>query len=84
MPDRLPLPGPSFLREHEVRVGERTLRAGMGRPSDAPDGWWMTLMWVADDEGVVSFRDVAPRKWVRRPIRRWPGWDQPCPGPSRG
>ena len=44
-----------------VRVGERTLRAGMGRPSDAPDGWWMTLMWVADDEGVVSFRDVAPR-----------------------
>lgn len=61
MPDRLPLPGPSFLREHEVRVGERTLRAGMGRPSDAPDGWWMTLMWVADDEGVVSFRDVAPR-----------------------
>jgi hypothetical protein len=32
----------------------------MGRPSDAPDGWWLTLMWVADDEGVVSFRDVAP------------------------
>jgi hypothetical protein len=61
VPDRLPPPGPSFLREHEVRVGERSLRAGMGRPSDAPDGWWMTLMWVADDEGVVSFRDVAPR-----------------------
>ncbi len=35
-------------------------RAGMGRPSDAPDGWWLTLMWVADDEGVISFRDVAP------------------------
>lgn len=32
----------------------------MGRPSDAPDGWWLTVMWVADDEGVVSFRDVAP------------------------
>jgi hypothetical protein len=32
----------------------------MGMPSDAPDGWWLTLMWVADDEGVVSFRDVAP------------------------
>lgn len=37
-----------------------TYRAGMGRPSDAPDGWWLTLMWVADDEGVISFRDVAP------------------------
>ena len=32
----------------------------MGRPSDAPDGWWMTILWVADDEGVISFRDVAP------------------------
>ena len=36
------------------------MRAGMGRPSDAPDGWWLAVMWVADDEGVVSFRDVAP------------------------
>ncbi len=39
---------------------DRTYRAGMARPSDAPDGWWLTLMWVTDDEGVVSFRDVAP------------------------
>ncbi len=60
VPDRLPPPGPSFLREHEVRIGERLLRAGMTRPSDAPDGWWLTLLWVADEEGVVSFRDVAP------------------------
>jgi hypothetical protein len=60
MPDRLPPPGPSFLREHEVRVGERVLRAGMARPSDAPDGWWLTLLWVTDDDGVVAFRDVAP------------------------
>jgi hypothetical protein len=56
--DRLPPPGPSFLREHEVRVGDRALRAGMARPAEA-DGWWMTLLWVADDDGVVSFRDVA-------------------------
>ena len=48
------------MREHEVRVRDRTYRAGMARPSDAPDGWWLTLMWVADDEGVVSFRDAAP------------------------
>lgn len=60
MPDRLPPPGPSFLRDHEVRIRDRTYRAGMARPSDAPDGWWLTLMWVADDEGVVSFRDAAP------------------------
>ena len=60
MPDRLPPPGPSFLRDHEVRVRDRTYRAGMARPSDAPDGWWLTIMWVADDEGIVSFRDVAP------------------------
>ena len=58
MPDRLPPPGPSFLREHEVRIGDRALRAGMARPAEA-DGWWMTLLWVADDDGVVSFRDVA-------------------------
>ena len=32
----------------------------MARPSDAPDGWWLAVVWVADDDGVVSFRDVAP------------------------
>lgn len=32
----------------------------MGRPSEAPDGWWLSLMWVTDADGVVSFRDVAP------------------------
>jgi hypothetical protein len=30
----------------------------MARPAET-DGWWMTLLWVADDDGVVSFRDVA-------------------------
>ncbi len=60
VPERLPPPGPSFLREHEVRIGDRRLRAGMSRPTDAPDGWWLAIVWVADDEGIVSFRDVAP------------------------
>lgn len=32
----------------------------MAKPSDAPDGWWMAVMWVVDDTGVASFRDVAP------------------------
>ncbi len=57
---RLPPPGPSFVREHEVRIGERLMRAGMGRPSDAPDSWWLTVLWAVDDDGVVSFADVAP------------------------
>ena len=43
-----------------MRVGDRVLRAGMSRPTDDPDGWWMALIWVTDDDGVVSFRDVAP------------------------
>jgi hypothetical protein len=32
----------------------------MSRPSTGPDEWWLTVLWVADDEGVVSFSDVAP------------------------
>jgi hypothetical protein len=59
-PARLPPPGPSFLREHDVRIGDRAFKAGMGRPSEAPDGWWLAVMWVADGDSVVEFRDVAP------------------------
>ena len=32
----------------------------MSRPSEGPDGWWLVVAWVVDDEGVVSFREVAP------------------------
>jgi hypothetical protein len=60
VPDRLPLPGPSFLREHEIVVAGRVLRAGMARPTSTDDGWWLAILWVADDNGVVSFRDLAP------------------------
>ena len=60
MPDRLPLPGPSFLKELEVAAGERTYRLGMTRPSEAPDGWWLGIVWVADDDSVIPFRDLAP------------------------
>jgi hypothetical protein len=31
----------------------------MSRPSEAPDGWWLTVLWVTDDEGVVPFWHVA-------------------------
>lgn len=59
MPDRLPLPGPSFLRAQAFVVGGRTLHAGMARPTTGPDDWWLGVLWVTDDEGVVSFREVA-------------------------
>jgi hypothetical protein len=32
----------------------------MARPSNAPDGWWLAVLWVIDDEGVVSFQEVGP------------------------
>jgi hypothetical protein len=60
VPDRLPPPGPSFIREQDVRIGDRRLHAGMSRPTSGPDEWWLTVLWVADDEGVASFADVAP------------------------
>lgn len=60
MPERLPPPGPSFLREHEIRIGDRRFQAGLGNPTTTDDGWWLALLWVADDAGVVPFTDVAP------------------------
>ena len=58
--DRLPSPGPSFLREQPIRIGDRTYQAGMSRPTEAPDGGWLGILWVTDDAGVIGFRDVAP------------------------
>jgi hypothetical protein len=60
VPDQLPPPGPSFVREQTVHLGERAYRAGMARPTEAPDGWWLAILWVVDDGGLVSFRQVAP------------------------
>jgi hypothetical protein len=64
--NRLPVPGPSFVREETVTLRgptgspARRLRAGMSRPSVTDDGWWLTHLWLADDEGVVEATDVAP------------------------
>jgi hypothetical protein len=60
MPERLSLPGPSYIREHEVRLGDRRYRAGMSRPATLDDGWWLGILWVADASGVISFREAAP------------------------
>jgi hypothetical protein len=60
MPERLPHPGPGYLKEREVRVGDRRLQAGMAKPVDGPDEWWLAVLWVTDADGVVSFREVGP------------------------
>ena len=60
MPERLPHPGPGYLKEQEVRVGDRRLQAGMAKPVDGPDEWWLAVLWVTDADGVVSFREVGP------------------------
>ena len=64
--ERVPSPGPSFARAEPLRVrgpagepGPR-VRLGMLRPSIMDDGWWLTTLWVEDDEGVVEARTVAP------------------------
>jgi hypothetical protein len=60
VPARLPAPGPSFLREHELVIRDRTYRVGMARPTTTDDGWWLAIAWVLDEDGVVPFRDFAP------------------------
>jgi hypothetical protein len=60
VPDRLPAPGPSFLREQALDVGGRHLNLGMSRPTTTDDGWWLAIVWVTDPEGIVSFVDLAP------------------------
>ena len=65
-PERLPSPGPSFARAEPLRLrgaqGDpgRQVRLGMLRPSIMDDGWWLTTLWVEDDDGVIEARDVAP------------------------
>lgn len=57
----LPAPGPSFLREQELVVRDRRLRAGMSRPSIPTEDWWTAILWIADEaDRLVSFADLAP------------------------
>ena len=65
--NRLPPPGPSFVREETLSLpaarGEepRTVRLGMSAPSTTEDGWWLAMLWAADEAGVIEAREVAPR-----------------------
>lgn len=62
---RLPVPGPSFVKEEPIGGRDPTdtrgrLRAGMTAPSVTDDGWWLAHLWIGDDDGVVDAADVAP------------------------
>ncbi|MFN8517870.1 MAG: hypothetical protein U0667_00455 [Chloroflexota bacterium] len=62
---RLPSPGPSFIREERVTLASRADDAGevvvgLTAPSVMDDGWWLTHLWAQDAAGVVSARDAAP------------------------
>jgi hypothetical protein len=72
MVERMPSPGPSFVREERVRLHVRPdapgdaagtggeARAGMTAPSVMDDGWWLTHLWAEDDDGVLDSRSIAP------------------------
>lgn len=62
---RLPSPGPSYIREEPVRLAGRPADAadvvvGLSAPSVMEDGWWLTHLWAQDQDGIVSARDAAP------------------------
>ncbi|HJW22011.1 MAG TPA: hypothetical protein VJ506_06255 [Candidatus Limnocylindrales bacterium] len=59
MTDPLPVPGPSFLREQELRIGQRRFVAGMSRPAST-DAWWVAVLWLADGVALARFDDLTP------------------------
>jgi hypothetical protein len=55
----LPAPGPSYLRELELRPGDRR-RVGVSQPQVIADGWWVALLWCDEDGRLLEFRDFSP------------------------
>jgi hypothetical protein len=55
---RIPSPGPSFLREIELRAGDDR-RIGMSQPR-VVEGWWVTLLWCEQQGELLAFNDLAP------------------------
>ncbi|MGZ6314967.1 MAG: hypothetical protein ACXWNI_04985, partial [Candidatus Limnocylindrales bacterium] len=56
---RLPVPGPSYLRELELRPGDPH-RVGMSQPQTLADGWWVTLLWCEREGALATFGDLGP------------------------
>lgn len=42
----------------EFRSGDRRFSLGMDRPREM-EGWWLTLLWVAQGDELAEFRDLA-------------------------
>ena len=55
---RTPSPGPSYLRELELRPGD-SKRVGMSQPQ-VLDDWWVTLLWCEEEGQLLAFNDLAP------------------------
>lgn len=55
---RIPSPGPSFLREIELRAGDDR-RIGMSQPRIV-EGWWVTLLWCEQNGELLAFNELAP------------------------
>jgi hypothetical protein len=53
-----PAPGPSFLREIELRPGDDR-RAGISQPQIV-EGWWVALLWCDRGGALLTFNDLAP------------------------
>jgi hypothetical protein len=56
---RLPVPGPSYLPELELRPGQ-PWRVGMAAPQTLVDEWWVALLWCERDGSLAEFADLAP------------------------
>ena len=33
----------------------------MAQPTTTDDGWWLAVLWAADDAGVISAAEITPR-----------------------
>ena len=60
---RLPAPGPSFLREIPLGLGDDRF-LGMTQPQTIADGWWVALLWCEVSGGLVEFRELAPASGI--------------------
>jgi hypothetical protein len=50
---------PVLLRDPGGGSGARA-NAGMTKPSQTDDGWWLAHLWLADDAGVLPAIEIAP------------------------
>jgi len=60
MPDRLPVPGPSFTKDEPISGRQSGFYAGMTSPSVTDDGWWLAHLWVSEAGGIVDALELAP------------------------